>query len=131
LRRAKSQRAAAQTCIVEILGAAEAVGDNAEDRRGVENIAFEAQAFGAAEQIAVFVIDAASRTIHGRIAGGKADQIARAVADLDEDRQISVGVQLVAFADANRADSRDRADRFARIGECLRRIRLTRLKVDE
>ena len=110
---------------------AETLDLGAVDPRREEDGGFEPQSLSTAEQVAVLPIGLHRRAVDRRIASGEAEQMLGSFVDLDEDRQVAGLVQPLGFADADRADGRDRRDRLARVGQRLGRIGFARLQIDE
>jgi hypothetical protein len=111
--------------VVSIDEATVAALDQIEDGR------FEPQPLGAAEQVAVSPVDPRRRPVHGGVLRRYAEGPGQALRDLDRERQVSVGIELLPLADAHGRDRLQSPDRGAHVRQRRGGIGVARLRVDE
>ncbi|BAR47201.1 hypothetical protein Maq22A_c28475 [Methylobacterium aquaticum] len=97
----------------------------------IGQVGVDPQGLAAAEQVAVGPVGAHARPVDGGVARRDADDVARPLRHVDEDRQRAVGVERRALAHPHAAQRLDARDRAADVGQRLRRIGIARLGVDE
>ena len=93
--------------------------------------AFNAKPLGPPEQVSVLVVCAASRAIKRGETGRGAYEVERAVSNIDENRQVAPGIEVLSFPDAHRSDRWNLGDRFPRIVQGFRRVGLASFEIDE
>src|SRR5262249_24913385 len=97
----------------------------------IVEVAVDPQGLASAEQVAVGVVGADAGSVDGGVAGSAPDQVALALGDVGEDRQIAVRIKRLALAHAHRAQALHLRNRAAHVGQGLRRIGVAGLRVDE
>ena len=97
----------------------------------IVDVGIEPQRLAAAPEVAVGVVGTHARSIDGGVARRDADQVALALAHLDEERQVALRVETFPFPHPHGAEALDAGHRAADVRNGLRRVGIARLRIDE